>query len=58
MAKLEPPAPEMQSLFAALRGNEEEIGRFIGTIAGTVPIPEFFSPGNMQKIMTHGAPVE
>ncbi|MGZ8810979.1 MAG: NAD(P)/FAD-dependent oxidoreductase [Thermoanaerobaculia bacterium] len=50
LAKLEPPPPEMLSLFAALRDNEEESGRFMGTIAGTVPIPEFFSPENMQRL--------
>jgi flavin-dependent dehydrogenase len=50
LAKLEPPPPEMLSLFAALRDNEEQSGRFMGTIAGTVPIPEFFSPENMQRI--------
>jgi flavin-dependent dehydrogenase len=50
LAKLEPPPPEMLSLFAALRDNEEQSGRFLGTIAGTVPIPEFFSPENMQRI--------
>jgi 2-polyprenyl-6-methoxyphenol hydroxylase-like FAD-dependent oxidoreductase len=51
LAKLEPPPPEMQSLFAALRDNEEESGRFLGTIAGTVPIPQFFSPENMQRVI-------
>ncbi|HEX5051203.1 MAG TPA: NAD(P)/FAD-dependent oxidoreductase [Planctomycetota bacterium] len=50
LAKLEPPPQEMQSLFAALRDNEEQSGRFFGTIAGTVPIPEFFSPENMRRI--------
>jgi flavin-dependent dehydrogenase len=50
LAKLEPPPPEMQSLFAALRDNEEQSGRFMGTIAGTVPIPEFFSPENMRQV--------
>ena len=50
LAKLQPPPPEMQSLFAALRDNEEQSGRFLGTIAGTVPIPEFFSPENMRRI--------
>lgn len=50
LAKLEAPPPEMLNLFAALRDNEEESGRFMGTIAGTAPIPEFFSPANMQRI--------
>lgn len=54
LARLEPPPPEMLSLFAALRDNEEESGRFMGTIAGTVPIPEFFSPENMQRITGMG----
>jgi flavin-dependent dehydrogenase len=52
LAKLEPPPPDMQNLFAALRDNEEETGRFIGTIAGTVSIPEFFAPENMQRLLT------
>ena len=47
----EPPRPEMQQLFAALRGNQEQTNRFFGTIAGTVPIPEFFSPENIGRIM-------
>lgn len=51
LAKLQPPPPEMLSLFGALRDNEEQSGRFMGTIAGTVPIPEFYAPENMQQIM-------
>ena len=51
LAKLEPPPPDMQSLFAALRDNEEQSGRFMGTIAGTVPIPEFFSPENIGRVI-------
>ena len=50
LAKLEPPPPRVQGLFAALRDNEEESGRFLGTIAGTVAIPEFFSPENMRRV--------
>lgn len=50
LARLEPPPPEMQGLFAALRDDEEESGRFFGTIAGTVPIPEFFSPENVRRL--------
>jgi flavin-dependent dehydrogenase len=47
LARLEPPPEDMQKLMAALRGNEVQTGRFIGTIAGTVPVPEFFSPENV-----------
>jgi len=51
LATLDPPPPEMQQLFAALKGNQAETSRFVGTIAGTVPIPEFFSPESIQRIM-------
>lgn len=51
LARLEPPSPEMQHLFAALKDNEEQSGRFLGTMAGTVPIPEFFAPENLQRLV-------
>jgi hypothetical protein len=41
----------MQQLFAALRRNQHETNRHFGTIAGTVSIPEFFSPENIQQIV-------
>ena len=50
-ATLQPPPPDMEYLFSALRGNQAETDRFCGTIAGTVPIPEFFSPENIQRIV-------
>src|SRR6185369_3285027 len=46
-----PPSPEMQQLLAALRGNQAETNRFLGTWAGTVPVPEFFAPENVQQIL-------
>jgi 2-polyprenyl-6-methoxyphenol hydroxylase-like FAD-dependent oxidoreductase len=49
-AQLAPPPPEMQQLFGALRGNQEQTNRFFGTFAGTVPIPEFFAPENLGQI--------
>jgi flavin-dependent dehydrogenase len=51
LATLQPPPPEMQELFGALRGNSLETDRLIGAITGTIPIPEFFSPGNIQRIL-------
>jgi hypothetical protein len=33
----------MHGLYAALSYNEEHAGRFLGTMVGTVPIPEFLS---------------
>ncbi len=49
-ATLEPPAPQMSQLLAALRGNQHDTDRLIGVLVGTVPIPEFFAPGNIQRI--------
>ena len=50
-ALLQPPPPELISLFSALRHNQHQTDRFFGTDAGTVPIPEFFSPANLASIM-------
>jgi hypothetical protein len=38
------------ALGAALCGNQAEINRFFGTLAGAVPIPEFFASENVQRI--------
>jgi 2-polyprenyl-6-methoxyphenol hydroxylase-like FAD-dependent oxidoreductase len=51
LATLQPRPPEMQQLFAALRGNRAETDRFVGAVEGTVPIPEFFAPENIQRIV-------
>ena len=50
MAALEPPPPEMQALYQALRDNPVERDRFFGTLGGTVPIPEYYAPENLQRI--------
>jgi 2-polyprenyl-6-methoxyphenol hydroxylase-like FAD-dependent oxidoreductase len=44
LAGLEPPGPEMQALFGALRDDPERTSRFFGVVAGTVPVAEFFAP--------------
>jgi 2-polyprenyl-6-methoxyphenol hydroxylase-like FAD-dependent oxidoreductase len=41
-ASLATPTAEQQALFARLRDDPEQTDRFFGTVAGTVPIPEFF----------------
>jgi flavin-dependent dehydrogenase len=51
LASLGPRPPEMQQLFAALRGNRAETDRFVGAVEGTVPIAEFFSPENVRRIV-------
>jgi 2-polyprenyl-6-methoxyphenol hydroxylase-like FAD-dependent oxidoreductase len=47
----EPPSPEMRQLLAALHGNQKETNRFLGVWAGTVSIPDFFAPENIQRIL-------
>jgi flavin-dependent dehydrogenase len=54
-ATLQPLPPEIQDLFRALRGNQIETDRFIGALVGTVPIPEFFAPMNIQRILAEAA---
>jgi 2-polyprenyl-6-methoxyphenol hydroxylase-like FAD-dependent oxidoreductase len=51
LASMEPPPPPMRELLAALPGNPEAMTGFVSVIAGTVPVPEFFSPSNVQRIM-------
>ncbi|HEX9105564.1 MAG TPA: NAD(P)/FAD-dependent oxidoreductase [Longimicrobiales bacterium] len=47
-----PPVPQMSQLLAGLRGNQTDTDRFIGVILGTVPIPDFFAPTNLERIMS------
>jgi flavin-dependent dehydrogenase len=51
LATLEPPPPEVQQIISALPGNQPAIDRFFGVQAGTVPVPEFFSPESVGEIM-------
>lgn len=57
-ATLQAPPPEMQALLGALNGNQAETNRFIGALVGTVPIPEFFAPANIQRILTEAGGVD
>lgn len=57
LGRLEPPPPQMQAIMGALVGDPVESGRFLGTIAGTVALDDFFSPANVARILgTAAAP--
>src|SRR5947209_18633313 len=56
-AKLEPPPPEMKQLFGALQGNQSAMDDFVSVMAGTLPVPEFFGPENIGRIMAQAAAV-
>jgi 2-polyprenyl-6-methoxyphenol hydroxylase-like FAD-dependent oxidoreductase len=54
LAQLVPPPPEMRALLAALASNPDETRRFLGVMAGTVAVADFFAPDNLARIV--GAP--
>ena len=47
----QPPPPETQQLLAAVAGSQQAMDDFVSVQAGTMPIPEFFSPENVGRIM-------
>ena len=50
LAAFEAPDPQMQQLLGALVGNAEDTNRFLGVLAGTVRVEEFFAPDNLARI--------
>jgi flavin-dependent dehydrogenase len=50
-ATLEPPPPEMQSLFAAIQRDQAAMDDFVSVMAGTLPVPQFFAPENLGRLM-------
>jgi len=50
LAALDRPPPDMQRLFIAVAGDQLAADRFVGTIAGTVSIPEFFSEASLRRM--------
>jgi hypothetical protein len=51
LATLQPPSDDVQRLFLAMRGNQEVIDQFLGTVAGTVSILEFYALENLRRIV-------
>ncbi len=47
----EPPPPETQQFLAAVARTQEAMDDFVSMQAGTLPIPEFFAPENVGRIM-------
>lgn len=52
LAAMDEPPPAIQELFGALRGNRYQTSRFFGLMAGSVAIPDFYSPENIGRIMS------
>lgn len=55
LATLEPPPPEMQQLFSALRHSRADTNRFFSAITGSSPLPAFMSPDSLERIMAGAA---
>jgi 2-polyprenyl-6-methoxyphenol hydroxylase-like FAD-dependent oxidoreductase len=58
LAALEPPPPDMQALFGALRGNQDATNAFLSAITGAIPLPEFMSHENIDRIIAAANPAE
>ena len=54
-ATLEPPAPEMQQLLAAVQTEQEAMDGFVSVIAGSVSPVDFFSEENVSRIFAGAA---
>jgi 2-polyprenyl-6-methoxyphenol hydroxylase-like FAD-dependent oxidoreductase len=56
LADLEaPPGPEVMGLLAALPGQPDQIARFLGLIAGSVSVTDFFAPESLAAIAAGAA---
>jgi 2-polyprenyl-6-methoxyphenol hydroxylase-like FAD-dependent oxidoreductase len=51
LAALAPAPPELQTLLAAAAEDEEATRDFVSVQAGTLPVPEFFDPDNVERIL-------
>ncbi|MET0727892.1 MAG: NAD(P)/FAD-dependent oxidoreductase [Acidimicrobiales bacterium] len=51
LAQLLPPPPELQHLLGAAEGNQEAMDAFASMIAGVLPVPQFFAPDHVERIL-------
>ncbi|MGH9177864.1 MAG: NAD(P)/FAD-dependent oxidoreductase [Acidimicrobiales bacterium] len=49
-----PPPPETEQLLAAIALDQAAMDEFVSVQAGTLPIPQFFAPENVARIMGSG----
>jgi 2-polyprenyl-6-methoxyphenol hydroxylase-like FAD-dependent oxidoreductase len=55
LATLEPPPPEVRALLAAAAGTPDAMTAFVQMIAGVLPVPVFFGPENVERILSQAA---
>lgn len=51
IASFAPPSPVQQQVFAAVSRSQAQTDRFFGILTGSVPVNEFFSPGNILRLL-------
>ncbi|MEN3280602.1 MAG: hypothetical protein V7607_1742 [Solirubrobacteraceae bacterium] len=51
LASFSPPRREQEMLVRALEGDQAEIDRFLSVLTGSLPIPEYFTPRNMLRLI-------
>jgi flavin-dependent dehydrogenase len=54
-ATLEPPPPEMHQVLGATAKSQQAQDQFVSMMAGTLPVPAFFAPENIGRIMASAA---
>lgn len=55
LATLEPPPPHLAQLLAAVSGSQEASVDFVSMFAGAVGVRDFFSPDNVERILSGDA---
>jgi 2-polyprenyl-6-methoxyphenol hydroxylase-like FAD-dependent oxidoreductase len=45
------PDPAGATLFPAIAADPAQVSRFLGVLTGTVPVAEFFAPGNLRRVV-------
>jgi 2-polyprenyl-6-methoxyphenol hydroxylase-like FAD-dependent oxidoreductase len=50
LARLAPPPPPVAELLSALQDKPGDTSRYLGVMAGTVSVADFFGPANLARI--------
>ena len=51
LATLQLPPPDLQRLFHAVSASQDTMDDFVSMMTGTLPVPEFFEPTNVERII-------
>lgn len=55
IAALAPPPPELQQLIRAIAGDQEAMDDYVSVMAATLPVPAFFAPENVERLIGRAA---